>query len=119
MTSLVGGAGGVGLAAGGRHTAIALGVAAAVVVVFQFGLVAVLSMAQVPYFEAFLLPVWALVWMDKEVTLQNYNGCDFSSQGCVPPELTLTWPMAGGLMAFVLVAVVGAAMWTMRNRDIT
>jgi hypothetical protein len=33
--------------------------------------------------------------------------------------LTLTWPMAGGLMAVALVLVIGAAMWTMRNRDIT
>ena len=117
---LVAGALGFGLAALGRHTALALGAAVGVIIVFQFGLVTVLSMAQVPYAEAWLLPIWVMAWMNKEIKLQNYNGCDFSATaGCQPPELTLTWPMAGGLMAVALVLVVGAAMWTMRSRDIT
>jgi ABC-2 type transport system permease protein len=117
---LVAGAIGFGLASLGRHTALALGAAVGVIIVFQFGLVTVLSMAQVPYAEAWLLPIWVMAWMNKEITLQNYNGCDFSATaGCQPPELTLTWPMAGGMMAVALVLVVGAAMWTMRSRDIT
>jgi ABC-2 type transport system permease protein len=117
---LVAGAIGFGLAALGRHTALALGAAVGVIIVFQFGLVTVLSMAQVPYAEAWLLPIWVMAWMNKEIKLQDYNGCDFSATaGCQPPELTLTWPMAGGLMAVALVLVVGAAMWTMRSRDIT
>jgi hypothetical protein len=33
--------------------------------------------------------------------------------------MTITWPMAGVLLGLVFVAVVGAAMWTMRTRDIT
>jgi ABC-type transport system involved in multi-copper enzyme maturation permease subunit len=117
---LVAGAVGFGLASLGRHTALALGAVVGAVVVFQFGLVTVLSLAQVKYAEAWLLPTWALAWMDKKLVLQDYNACNFSAiSGCQPPELTLTWPMAGGLMAVVVVLVVGAAMWTMRNRDIT
>jgi hypothetical protein len=33
--------------------------------------------------------------------------------------MTITWQMAGGVLAVLLVLVVGAAMWTMRSRDIT
>ncbi|HET6533244.1 MAG TPA: ABC transporter permease subunit [Actinoplanes sp.] len=117
---LVAGAIGFGLAALGRHTALALGAAVGAIVVFQFGLVTVLSLARVPFAEAWLLPTWVAAWMYKEITLEDYNSCDFSAtQGCQPPELTLTWPMSGGLMALALVLIVGAAMWTMRSRDIT
>jgi ABC-2 type transport system permease protein len=117
---LVAGAVGFGLASLGRNTALALGAVVGAIVVFQFGLVTVLSLAQVKYAEAWLLPTWALAWMNKKLVLEDYNACNFSAvNGCETPKLTLTWPMAGGLMAVVVVLVVGAAMWTMRNRDIT
>ena len=111
---------GFGIASLGRHTALALGAAIGVIVIFQFGLVAVLSTADVRYAEIWLLPTWGIAWMQKKLTLQDYNSCDFSAtQGCQPAELTLTWPMAGGLMAVALVLVVGGALWTIRSRDIT
>ena len=117
---LAAGAIGFGLASLGRHTALALGAAVGVIVLFQFGLYTVLSLARAPFAEAWLLPTWGIAWMDKTITLENTNGCDFSAtSGCEPAKLTLTWPMAGGLMAVALVLVVGAAMWTMRSRDIT
>ena len=117
---LVAGAVGFGLASLGRHTALALGAVVGAVVVFQFGLVTVLSLAKVKFAEAWLLPTWALVWMTKKVTLEDYNSCDFNATtGCEPAKLVLTWPMAGGLMAIAVIAIVGAAMWTMRSRDIT
>jgi ABC-2 type transport system permease protein len=117
---LAAGAIGFGLASLGRHTALALGAAVGVIVLFQFGLYTVLSMAGAPFAEAWLLPTWAIAWMNKTITLENANACDFSAtSGCEPAKLTLTWPMAGGLMAVALVLVVGAAMWTMRSRDIT
>ena len=117
---LAAGALGFGLASLGRHTAMALGAAIGVVILFQFGLVTVLSLANVKFAEAFLVPFWVAAWMDKSVTLENYNSCDFSAtQGCLPETLTITWPTAGGVLAAVIVLVVGAAMWTMRSRDIT
>ena len=116
---LVAAAIGFGLASIGRHTALALGVAVGVVVIFQFGLFIVLSQAKVSFAEVTLLPVWAGVWMSKKAELQDYYGCDFSAtQGCQPDTLTLTWPMAGGLLTALVVLVVGGAMWTMRSRDI-
>jgi ABC-2 type transport system permease protein len=117
---LVAGAVGFGLASIGRHTAMALGVAIAVVVLFQFGLGTVLSLANVKFFEAYLIPVWVLAWLNKSVRLENSEACNFSaSSGCQPDVMTITWPMAGTLLATVFVLVVGAAMWTMRTRDIT
>ena len=111
---------GFGLASLGRHTALALGAAVGAVIVFQFGLVTVLSLAKVRFAEAFLAPYWVSAWMDKSVKIEDWNTCDFSSsQGCEPATLTITWPMAGGVLALIIALVMGAAMWTMRSRDIT
>jgi ABC-type transport system involved in multi-copper enzyme maturation permease subunit len=117
---LVVGAVGFGLASLGRHTAMALGVAIGVVIVFQFGLGVVLERANVKFTEAFLIPVWVYAWVNKSVKLENYDACNFSANGgCRPDTLTITWPMAGALFGTVVVLVVGLAMWTMRSRDIT
>jgi hypothetical protein len=116
---LAAGALGFGLASLGRHTAMALGAAIGAVILLQFGLVTVLSLAKVKFAEAYLVPIWVRAWMDKSVNVKDYNSCDFSStQGCTPPTLTITWEMAGSVVALVLVLVVGAAMWTMRSRDV-
>jgi ABC-2 type transport system permease protein len=117
---LVAGAVGFGLASLGRHTAMALGVTIGAVIVLQFGLGAVLYMAKVKFPDLYLAPTWLTAWMAKEVKLEDYNSCEFSSvNGCQPDSLTLTWPVAGGLFAVLFVVIVGAAMWTMRSRDIT
>ena len=117
---VVAGAVGFGLASLGRHTAMALGVTIGVVIVFQFGLGTVLALSEVKFFEAYLVPSWMTAWMDKEYRIEDYNSCNFStSGGCQPDAITLTWPMAGGLLAAIFVLIVGAAMWTMRKRDVT
>jgi hypothetical protein len=111
---------GFGLASLGRHTAMALGVAAGVGVVAQFGLGIVLSLAGVRFAEAWLLPTYLLAWMSKKVTLEDFNGCDFTLVGeCQPPTMDITWPAGGALLLVGVVLVLGAATWTMRNRDIT
>ncbi|MFF5079452.1 ABC transporter permease subunit [Actinoplanes sp. NPDC000266] len=117
---LVAGAVGFGLASLGRHTAMALGVTIGAVIVFQFGLGVVLELAKVKFVQAYLIPAWISAWMNKEITLEDYNSCDFSSvNGCQPAQLTLTWPMAAALLGGLFVVITGAAMWTMRSRDIT
>jgi ABC-2 type transport system permease protein len=89
-------------------------------VVFQFGLGTVLSLANVKFTEAYLIPVWVIAWLNKSVKLEDYNACNYSaSSGCLPDTLTITWQMAGGLLAAVVVLIVGLSMWTMRSRDIT
>ncbi|MEV4345585.1 ABC transporter permease subunit [Actinoplanes sp. NPDC049596] len=117
---LVAGAVGFGLASLGRHTAMALGATIGALIVFQFGLGVVLELAKVKFVQAYLIPAWITAWMNKEITIQDYNSCDFSSvNGCQPAELTLTWPMAGAILGGLFVVITGAAMWTMRSRDIT
>ncbi|GGQ42691.1 ABC transporter permease subunit [Couchioplanes azureus] len=117
---LAAGAIGFGLASIGRHTAVAMGVAIGVVVLFQFGLGTVLSLARVRFMEAYLIPSWMIAWMDKSIELQDWNApCVNSPDGCEPPTMTITWPAAGGVFAVVVALVLGTAMWTMRNRDIT
>jgi ABC-type transport system involved in multi-copper enzyme maturation permease subunit len=115
-------AGGLGfaLASLGRHTAMALGAIIGLIIVFQFGLGTVVFMAKVKFAEAYLIPVWVSAWMNKQQVVQDYNSCDFStSGGCEPASFTVTWQMAGSVMAAVFVVIVGAALWTMRKRDIT
>ena len=117
---LVAGALGFGLASIGRHTAMALGVAIGVIVVLQFGVGAVLGLANVKFPELYLAPFWIIAWMNKQYVAENYQTCDFSpTGGCQPDTLTITWQMAGAAMVLLFVLVVGGAMWTMRKRDIT
>ncbi|BCY15241.1 ABC transporter permease subunit [Actinoplanes sp. L3-i22] len=118
---LVAGAIGFGVASIGRHTAAALGAAIGVIVIFQFGLAIVLSLARVRFYEIYLLPAWIGAWMAKSYEVIDNNApCDYSAvNGCEAPTYTVTWEMAGGLFAAVSVIIVGAAMWTIRSRDIT
>jgi hypothetical protein len=99
---------------------MALGAVIGVIIVFQFGLGTVLAMADVKFAQAYLIPVWAIAWMNKSFKVEDYNSCDYSAvNGCTPESWTITWPMAGGVLAGVFVVIVGAALWTMRSRDIT
>jgi ABC-2 type transport system permease protein len=117
---IVGGAVGFGLASIGRHTAMALGVVVAVAVVFQFGLGAVLGLANIKFAEAYLIPVWLIAWMTKSYRIEDASSCDFSATGgCQPEVLTLTWQMAAPGLAAIFILVVGASLWTMRSRDVT
>ncbi|WP_436525847.1 ABC transporter permease subunit [Actinoplanes sp. HUAS TT8] len=118
---LVAGAIGFGVASIGRHTAAALGAAIGVIVIFQFGLAIVLSLARVRFYEIYLLPAWIGAWMAKSYEVVDYNApCDYSAvNGCEAPTFTVTWEMAGTLFAAVSIIIVGAAMWTIRRRDIT
>jgi ABC-2 type transport system permease protein len=117
---LVAGAVGFGLASLGRHTALALGGALGVVVVGQFGLGILLAIAQVKFVEAWLLPTYLLAWMQKKITLENYQACEMSFSGeCRPDTMDIVWQDTAILLAVGVVLVVGAALWVMRRRDVT
>jgi ABC-2 type transport system permease protein len=117
---LAAGAIGFALASLGRHTATAFGVAIGVVVLLQVGLGTVLQLAKVKFVEMYLIPFWIQAWLDKSVTFENYDACNYSvNGGCLPDTMSITWQMAGSALAAAVVLVVGAAMWTMRSRDIT
>ena len=111
---------GFALASLGRHTAMALGGVVAVMVVGQFGLGILLAMASVRFAEAWLLPTYALAWMTKTVTLQDWDSCNATYYGeCKPDTMDITWQQSSVLLSVGVVVILGAALWTMRRRDIS
>ncbi|MFI7603725.1 ABC transporter permease subunit [Micromonospora sp. NPDC049366] len=111
---------GFALASLGRHTAMALGGVVAVMVVGQFGLGILLDMAGVKFAEAWLLPTYALAWMTKKVTLENWDACNATFTGeCKPETLDVTWQQSSVLLSVGVVVILGAALWAMRRRDIS
>lgn len=110
---------GFALASLGRHTAMALGGAVAVMIVGQSGIGILLNLAKVKFVGAWLLPTYLLAWMQKQVVLENWQACESSpAGGCEPERLEITWQTSGILFAIGLVLVLGAAIWAMRRRDI-
>jgi hypothetical protein len=117
---LVAGTLGFGLASLGRHTALALGGALGAMVVGQFGLALVLSLAGTRFVDAWLLPTYVRAWMEKKVTLLNWQVCQVSYGGeCQPETFDITWQRSAILFAVAVVLVLGGATWAMRQRDIT
>ncbi|MBQ1072341.1 ABC transporter permease subunit [Micromonospora sp. C31] len=111
---------GFALASLGRHTAMALGGVIALMVVGQFGLGILLAMAGVRFAEAWLLPTYAVAWMRKKVTLEDWNTCQATYFGeCKPDTLEITWQQSSVLMVVGFVVILGAALWAMRRRDIS
>ncbi|MBM0232291.1 ABC transporter permease subunit [Micromonospora sp. STR1_7] len=111
---------GFALASLGRHTAMALGGVVAVMVVGQFGLGILLSMASVKFAEAWLLPTYVMAWMTKTVTLQNWDSCNATYYGeCKPETVDITWQQSSVLLSVGVVVILGASLWAMRRRDIT
>jgi ABC-2 type transport system permease protein len=116
---LVAGVLGFAAASLGRHTAMALGGALAVIVVGQFGLGIVLGIAQVRFLEMYLLPTYVAAWMFKSVQLQHFESCQFTMGECRPETMDLTWRHSALLFGITTLVVVSLAMWSMRRRDIT
>jgi ABC-2 type transport system permease protein len=111
---------GFALASLGRHTALALGGALGLMVVGQFGLGIVLSMAQVRFMEAWLLPTYMLAWMQKKITLEDWNACQYAYTGeCKPKTMDITWHDSAVLFSVGVLLALVAAVWAMRRRDIT
>lgn len=119
---LAAGAIGFGLAALGRHTGVALGVALGTVIVGQIGLAIVLGLAQVPFFQMYLIPTHLQAWMEKSITVGNPFGGQVDCSGplgCIEPEKTITWQFTGSLTLAAIAAVLALAFWQMRRRDIS
>ena len=110
---------GFGLASLGRHTAMALGGVVALMVVGQFGLGILLELSGVKFAEAWLLPTYAVAWMQKEVVLENWDACQATYFGeCKPETLEITWQQSSLLLGVGAVLILGAALWAMRRRDV-
>ncbi|MBG0566796.1 ABC transporter permease subunit [Actinoplanes aureus] len=116
---VVAGALGFAMASLGRHTGMALGALIGIGAV-QIGVYVMAQLAGAKYPDVFLAPLWLFAWLYKEFVVEDYTSCDYSSTGgCELDQFTMTWQVAGTGTAVLVVLVVGAAMWTMRSRDIT
>jgi hypothetical protein len=117
---LVAGALGFTLASLGRHTALAMGAAIAAFVVGVIGVSIAVFSAGVRFPERWLWPTYVRAWMERSVTLENFESCQFTPfGGCQPETMEITWQASGIGMAVLVAVLVGAAMWHMRRRDVT
>jgi hypothetical protein len=108
-----------GLASFGRHTAMALGAAVGVGVISEVGLRIALNIAGVKFPDRFVLSSYALAWLEKKWRLLDYDACNFSMGECKPDEFVITWQHSAAVFAVGSALVLGAALWSMRRRDIT
>ncbi|MFS8478110.1 MAG: ABC transporter permease subunit [Micromonosporaceae bacterium] len=115
---LIAAAVGFGIASLGRHTAMALGAVIGLVVVGFVGVGIVVQVLQVRFGEAYLWPTYLMAWMDKRYVIEDWRSCDFSLGVCQPQTLELTWQHSGLIFVAVTVLALGAAMWSMRRRDV-
>ncbi|HZM82690.1 MAG TPA: ABC transporter permease subunit [Candidatus Limnocylindrales bacterium] len=107
---------GFGLASIGRHIGLALGMALGVIILGQFGLMAVLFMARVPYPEIYLIPSHLQAWMEKRVVIQDPFAV-VSPMDEVPTRI-LSFGDSGSIGLGVVAVVLAVAFYTMRRRDI-
>jgi hypothetical protein len=116
---LIAGTVGFAVASLGRHTAMALGAAIVLIVVFQFGLGIALGIAQVRFPEAYLLPTYIGAWMLKEIPLEDWRSCNFTQGECRPDTMVITWQDSGLIFGITTIVLIALAAWAMRKRDIT
>lgn len=111
---------GFGLASLGRHTALALGVAIAVIIVGQIGLGIVLGLANIRFAEAYLIPVHMYAWLNKQVTIYDFTApVTCTATGCdTPPSIILKYTQTGPVALGVVAVVLAVAFWAMRRRDV-
>jgi hypothetical protein len=110
---------GFGLASAGRHTAMALGVAIALAVVSEIGVRIAMAIVGVPFGDRFVLSTYAIAWFAKEYELTDWNSCNYVAGACEPNTFAVTWQNSAVLFGVGTAAVLAAALWLMRRRDIT
>jgi hypothetical protein len=66
-----------------------------------------------------MLSTYVAAWMEKSLTLRDYPTCDFSLGECKPKEMIITWHQSAWLLCAALVVLVGAALCSIRRRDVT
>lgn len=109
-----------GLASIGRHTAMALGVAVGVGVLSEIGVRIALGIANVRFADRWTLSAYALAWFEKQFKLEDWRACNFSFTGeCQPDTFVVTWQQSALVFGVGTAAVLAAALWLMRSRDVT
>lgn len=118
VLALVAGVVGFALASLGRNTALALGAAVAASIIGYVGVGVVLTIAEVQFVEAWQFTTYLDAWLQKKITLVDWNYCAQAVGECEPPEKDIVWQHSGVLLGAVVLITLGAALWFMRRRDV-
>ncbi|HZN19966.1 MAG TPA: ABC transporter permease subunit [Micromonosporaceae bacterium] len=111
---------GFGVASLGRNTATALGVAVGYVVVLEIGTRIVLEIAEVIKPERWFLSSYAVAWLNKKVTFNEWRHCRYDTTGsCESYAWTIDMSQAALVFGAILMVVLGTAFLAFRRRDVT
>jgi ABC-2 type transport system permease protein len=105
---------GFALASLGRHTAVALAVALAVAIVGEVGVRTLLDLVNVPFYERYLLSTYGAAWLTQRWHIGESGPC----QGTCA-EIVVTWQQAALVLGALVTVALGAALWSVRRRDVT
>ncbi|NUT34577.1 MAG: ABC transporter permease [Hamadaea sp.] len=110
-----------GVAVIGRHTAAALGLLTAYVVVWEGGARLILEVLNARLPEPWFLSTYVGAWMLGDLQFyDSYATCYTDNGGCYEPDyFHVYWWHAAIIFAVLLAAVVGGAFAVFRKRDIT
>ncbi|HYN97445.1 MAG TPA: ABC transporter permease subunit [Pilimelia sp.] len=110
---------GFAVASMGRHTAAALGAAVAVTAASEIGVRMVTTSLNVPYADRYVLSTYARAWLEKRYVLEDWTACGTDLSACTVRTSAITWSDSALVLGVGVAAVLVAATWLMRRRDIT
>lgn len=110
---------GFALASLGRHTATALGIGVAYMIVGEIGTPIVLQLAEVAKPERFRLSAYVAAWLNNGVTFQDFTPCLGNEGMCQPQEWAIGLGHAATVGAVLVALLLAAATWQMARRDVT
>lgn len=102
----------------GRHTAAALGAAAAYAVVWELGGRIVMEIIEAARPEQWMLSSYVAAWMNGGVQFWDRHACSGSGSGVCDGSYTITWQVALVVLLAVTAVCVGAAFGNFRRRDL-
>jgi ABC-2 type transport system permease protein len=117
LLGVFGAAVGFAIASMGRHTAMALGVGIAYLLVYELGTLLAFSIMGVTYPERFRLSSYVVAWLTKRYEISGDYSCN-ADECFQSGAYSITWGESGVVLALVAAALVGGAFLSMRRRDI-
>jgi ABC-2 type transport system permease protein len=118
LLGVVGTAIGFSLASLGRHTAVALGVGIAYLLVYELGTLIIFSLIDVTYPERFRLSTYVVAWLVKRYEIDG-GAYTCNATDCFrDASHTVTWGQGGAVLGLVAAALVVAAFVGIRRRDV-
>jgi ABC-type transport system involved in multi-copper enzyme maturation permease subunit len=115
---VLGAAVGFAIASIGRHTATALGVGIAYLIVYELGTLLAFSLMDVNYPERFRLSSYVIGWLTKRYEISGDYTCNATD--CISSGgYAITWGESGLVLTVVAALLIGGAFAAMRRRDVT